>query len=156
MPYHKRDGNLIVDFTAMPDTVPSGSVGGSRRGESSESRRGKKKQNVTLEDSSSSNLAQSFSDFSLDETSQSSQGYNPVHPAYYPHAYFTHDQYATGQAPPHFPSTTDYQDQQSSGGFFDYVFGQGATQGYNQEDSGGYDFPRHSTMWNIISPKFGS
>ncbi|KAK7244265.1 hypothetical protein RIF29_39084 [Crotalaria pallida] len=89
MPYHRRDGNLIVDFTAMPDAVPSDSFGGSRRGESSQSRRGKKKQDVTLEDSSSSNLAQSSSDFSLDETSQSSQGNNPVNPAYYPHAYFT-------------------------------------------------------------------
>ncbi|KAK7256804.1 hypothetical protein RIF29_30304 [Crotalaria pallida] len=36
MPYHRRDGNLIVDFTAMPDMVPSGSIGGSRRGESSQ------------------------------------------------------------------------------------------------------------------------
>ncbi|KAK7266381.1 hypothetical protein RIF29_19025 [Crotalaria pallida] len=53
----------------MLDMVPSGSFGGSRGGES-QSRRGKKKQDVTLEDSSSSNFAQSFSDFNLDKTSQ--------------------------------------------------------------------------------------
>ena len=37
--------------------------------------------------------------------------------------------------------------QQSSSGFFNYVFGQGDTQSDSQNESGGYDLSRHSTMW---------
>lgn len=41
----------------------------------------------------------------------------------------------------------DLYNQQQSGGYFHYFFGQGATQDDSQSESGGYDLPRHSTMW---------
>lgn len=123
------------------------SLPGSRRG-GSHSGRGKRKQNVSLEDSSSSSIAQSFSDFGIDNSSQSSQqSYPPV----YQYPYFnTYNPYASDQAPSYLQPSMNYQDpyhQQSSGGFFDYVFGQGATQDDSQSENRGYDLPRHSTMW---------
>ncbi|OIW21926.1 hypothetical protein TanjilG_15055 [Lupinus angustifolius] len=128
MSLHRRDRNLFDVTSSRSGMVHSSdSFNDSNRIES-QSRRGKKKQNITLEDASSSSLAQSFSDFSIDETSQSSQGYNPMHPVYYPHGYYIHPQYESGQVSSHQSSLMNYQEpyyQQSSQGFFDYVFGQG-------------------------------
>ncbi|WJX20073.1 anthocyanidin 3-O-glucoside 2'''-O-xylosyltransferase [Trifolium repens] len=78
-------------------------------GDVSHSRRGKRKQNVHNEDSSSSSIAQSFSDFEIDP--------------YY---------------------------QQSNGGYFGYVFGQGATLDDSQSESTSNAPPRHSTMCSVI------
>ncbi|CAJ2663101.1 unnamed protein product [Trifolium pratense] len=102
----------------------------------SRSRRGKRKQNVPLEDSSSSSIAQSFSDFGIDDSSQNrQQSYPPI----YQYPYFnSYDQYASDQAPSNYQQTLNYQDpyyEQSSGGFFGYVFGQGATQDNTQSES---------------------
>ncbi|KAF1893136.1 hypothetical protein Lal_00015567 [Lupinus albus] len=73
MPLHRRDHNLIdVTMHRSGMVHSSDSFNGNSRTES-RSRKGKKKQNITLEDASSSSIAQSFSDFSIDETSQSSQ-----------------------------------------------------------------------------------
>lgn len=127
------------------------SFSGDRRG-SSQFRRGRKKQNVPFEDfssSSSSHIEQSFSNFSIDKSSQSSHGYYP--PPAYQYPYFNpYNQYASDQAPPYHQSSMNHHDpydQQQSGGFFDYFFGQGTTQDDGQSESGGYDLPRHSTMW---------
>ncbi|CAJ2656855.1 unnamed protein product [Trifolium pratense] len=114
----------------------------------SRSRRGKRKQNVPLEDSSSSSIAQSFSDFGIGDSSQNSQqSYPPI----YQYPYFnSYNQYASDQAPSNYQQAMNYQDpyyEQSSGGFFGYVFGQGATQDDSQSESTSNAPPRHSTMW---------
>ncbi|KAJ1443313.1 Zinc finger, BED-type [Sesbania bispinosa] len=130
------------------DMVPSDSSFPSNRRGQSQSGRGKKKQNIPPEDSSS-HIAQSFSDFSIDESSQSSQ--------YYPHEYYqypyfnAHNQSASDQTHPYHQLPMNYDDSyypQQSGGFFNYVFGQGATQGDSQNESEGYDLPRHSTKYH--------
>ncbi|KAL2321410.1 hypothetical protein Fmac_030379 [Flemingia macrophylla] len=103
--------------------------------DNSQARRGKKKQNVSHEEySSSSHIEQSFSDFNIDDSSESSQGHYP--PSVYQYPYFNaYNSYASGQVPsyhqPIVNSHSPYYQQQSSG-FFDYVFGQGATQGDSQ------------------------
>ena len=62
---------------SMPNMFPSGSLLGGSRRDGSESRRGRRQQNVTLADSSTSTIAQSFSDFVIGESSESSQGFYP-------------------------------------------------------------------------------
>ena len=66
VPYNRCDKSLVIDMTiARPNMFPYGSsLGGSRRG-GSESRRGRRQQNVTLEYSFASNIVQSFSDFGI-------------------------------------------------------------------------------------------
>ncbi|CAJ2644071.1 unnamed protein product [Trifolium pratense] len=114
----------------------------------SRSRRGKRKQNVPLEDSSSSSIAQNFSDSEIGDSSQNSQqSYPPI----YQYPYFnSYNQYVSDQAPSNYQQTMNYQDpyyEQSSGGFFGYVFGQGATQDDSQSESTSNAPPRLSTMW---------
>ncbi|KAI5383807.1 hypothetical protein KIW84_070963 [Lathyrus oleraceus] len=100
------------------------------RGNVSQSgRKGKRKQNVPLEYSSSSSIAHSFSDFRIGDSAQSSQqSYPPV----YQYSYFNpYNQYPSDQAPQYYQQSTNYHNhyhQQSSDDFFGYVFGQGATQ----------------------------
>ena len=147
VPYNRRDRSLVIDMTSFrPDMPSDSSLGGSRRG-GSHSKRGRRQKNIANEESSTSNIEQSFSDFGIDESSQSSQGYPP----YYQHPYLsTYDQYTSGQAPPYYQLPMSCQNpyyQQSSSGFFNYVFGQGDTQSDSQNESGGYDLPHHSTMW---------
>ncbi|CAL5184665.1 unnamed protein product [Lathyrus oleraceus] len=119
------------------------------RGNVSQSRRmGKRKQNVPLEDSSSSSIAHSFSDFGIGDSSQSSQqSYPPV----YQYLYFNpYNQYPSDQAPPYYQQSTNYHNpyhQQSSDDFFGYVFGQRATQDDSQSKNTSYAPSRHSTMW---------
>lgn len=119
------------------------------RGNVSQSgRKGKRKQNVPLEYSSSSSIAHSFSDFGIGDSAQSSQqSYPPV----YQYSYFNpYNQYPSDQAPPYYQQSTNYHNhyhQQSSDDFFGYVFGQGATQDDNQSENTSYAHSRHSTMW---------
>ncbi|KAF1892684.1 hypothetical protein Lal_00031956 [Lupinus albus] len=84
-----------------------------------------KRKNITLDDASSSSLAQSF--MSL---------------------------YASGQFSPYRSSSIDYQEpyyQQSSNGFFCYVFGQRATRDGSRDANEDYAPPRHSNMWDVMS-----
>ncbi|XP_019416442.1 PREDICTED: uncharacterized protein LOC109327740 [Lupinus angustifolius] len=56
----------------------------------------------------------------------------------------------SGQVPSHQSSLMNYQEpyyQQSSHGFFDYVFGQGPTQDDSQYDNEDYAPQHHSSMW---------
>ncbi|KAK2416184.1 hypothetical protein QL285_038601 [Trifolium repens] len=119
-------------------------------GDVSHSRRGKRKQNVPLEDSSSSSssFAQSFSDFGIGDSSQiSQQSYPPI----YQYPYFnSYNQYPSDQAPSNYQQSMNYEDpyyHQSSGGYFGYVFGQGASQDDSQSETTSNAPPRHSTMW---------
>ncbi|WJX45688.1 hypothetical protein P8452_32550 [Trifolium repens] len=117
-------------------------------GDVSHSRRGKRKQNVPLEDSSSSSIAQSFSDFGIGDSSQiSQQSYPPI----YQYPYFnSYNQYPSDQAPSNYQQSMNYEDpyyQQSSGGYFGYVFGQGASRDDSQSESASNAPPRHSTTW---------
>ncbi|XP_050895427.1 uncharacterized protein LOC127102053 [Lathyrus oleraceus] len=127
-----RSDNLLIDT----------------RGNVSQSgRKGKRKQNVPLEDSSSSSIAHSFSDFGIGDSSQSSQqSYPPV----YEYSYFNpYNQYRSDQAPPYYQQSTNYHNsyhQQSSDVFF-YFFGQRATQDDSQSKNTSYAPSRHSTMW---------
>lgn len=142
VPYNRRDTNLVVNFTTPgADMDSSDHLQFGKR---------KKNQHVLLEDSSSSShIEQSFSYLGIDESSQSSQGYYPP-PVYqfpYSNAY---NPYTSNQVPPYYQSSMNQDDlynQQQSGGYFHYFFGQGATQDDSQSESGGYDLPRHSTMW---------
>ena len=112
----------------------------------SQSRRGRTKEIVPQEESSSSHVAQSLSEFSIGDSSQTSQGY---YPGTYQYPYFnTHNEYTSGGDPSLHPSSTNYDPyhQQQSCGFFGYVFGQGDTQDDSQSESGNYDLARHSTM----------
>ncbi|KAF1881827.1 hypothetical protein Lal_00042536 [Lupinus albus] len=72
MPLHKRDHNLIDVTMHRSGMVHSNDLFNGNSRTESQSKKGKKKQNITLKDASSSSIAQSFSDFSIDETSQSS------------------------------------------------------------------------------------
>ncbi|KAK2403767.1 hypothetical protein QL285_053173 [Trifolium repens] len=105
-------------------------------GDVSHSRRGKRKQNVHNEDSSSSSIAQSFSDFRIGDSSQNSQ---QSYPLIYQYPYFnSYNQYPSDQTPSNYQQSMNYEDpyyQQSNGGYFGYVFGQGATQDDSQSES---------------------
>nr|KYP76054.1 hypothetical protein KK1_020275 [Cajanus cajan] len=130
-PYNRRDTNLVIDFTtSMPGMIPPDrSFSGDNRRDNSQVRRGKNKQNVSCQDSSSSHIEQSFSEFNIDDSSESSQGYYP--PLVYQHPYFNaYNQYGSDQVPSYHQPSMNYNYlyyQQQSGGFFYYVFGQGAT-----------------------------
>ncbi|KAK2436307.1 hypothetical protein QL285_021307 [Trifolium repens] len=118
-PIYRRYRNLIDMDRSDGSLLNSG-------GDVSHSRRGKRKQNVPLEDSSSSSsIAQSFSDFAIGDSSQiSQQSYPPI----YQYPYFnSYNQYPSDQAPSNFQQSMNYEDpyyHQSSGGYFAYVFGQ--------------------------------
>ncbi|KAL2338978.1 hypothetical protein Fmac_013424 [Flemingia macrophylla] len=150
IPYNRRDTNLVIDFTtSIPGMIPPDHSFPHNSRDNSQAMRGKKKQNVSHEEySSSSHIEQSFSDFNIDNSSESSQGHYP--PSVYQYPYFNaYNPYASGQVPSyHQPSVNSHSPyyQQQSSGFFDYVFGQGATQGDSQSESGYYDQPRHSTI----------
>ncbi|KAI5429081.1 hypothetical protein KIW84_033901 [Lathyrus oleraceus] len=119
------------------------------RGNVSQSgRKGKRKQNVPLEDSSSSSISHSFSDFGIGDSSQSSQqSYPPV----YQYSYFNpYNKYPSDQAPPYYQRSMNYHNpyhQQSSNDFFGYVFGRRATQDDSQGENTSYAPSCHSTMW---------
>ncbi|CAL5187059.1 unnamed protein product [Lathyrus oleraceus] len=122
------------------------------RGNVSQSgRKGKRKQNVPLEDSSSSSIAHSFSDFGIGDSSQSSQQSYPPYPPVCQYSYFNpYNQYPSDQAPSYYQQSMNYHNpyhQQSNDDFFGYIFGQGATQDDSQSENTSYAPPRHSTMW---------
>ncbi|KAK2409733.1 hypothetical protein QL285_045143 [Trifolium repens] len=138
-PIYRRYRNLTEMDRSDGSLLNSG-------GNVSHSRRGKRKQNVHNEDSSSSSIAQSFSDFGIGDSSQNSQqSYPPI----YQYPYFnSYNQYPSDQTPSNYQQSINYEDpyyQQSNGGYFGYVFGQGATQDDSQSTSNAP--PRHSTMW---------
>ena len=147
-PYHETPPNYRR-YRNLTDMDCSDNLLIETRGNVSQSgRKGKRKQNVPLEDSSSSSIAHSFSDFGIGDSSQSSQqSYPPV----YQYSYFnSYNQYPSDQAPPYYQQSTNYHNpyhQQSSGDFFSCVFGQRATQDDSQSENTSYAPSRHSTMW---------
>ncbi|CAL5208768.1 unnamed protein product [Lathyrus oleraceus] len=147
-PYHETPPNYRR-YRNLTDMDHSDNLLIETRGNVSQSgRKGKMKQNVPLEDSSSSSIAHSFSDFRIGDSSQSSQ---QSYPLVYQYSYFNpYNQYPSDQAPPYYQQSTNYHNpyhQQSSDDFFGYLFGQGATQDDNQSENTSYAPSRHSTMW---------
>ncbi|KAI5431389.1 hypothetical protein KIW84_035537 [Lathyrus oleraceus] len=118
-PYHETPPNYRR-YRNLTDMDRSDNLLIETRGNVSQSgRKRKRKQNVPLEDSSSSSIAPSFSDFGIDDSSQSSQqSYPPV----YQYSYFnSYNQYPSDQAHPYYQQSTNYHNpyhQQSSGDFF--------------------------------------
>ncbi|XP_050916609.1 uncharacterized protein LOC127131733 [Lathyrus oleraceus] len=97
-PYHETPPNYRR-YRNLTDMDRSDNLLIETRGNVSQSgRKRKRKQNVPLEDSSSSSIAPSFSDFGIDDSSQSSQqSYPPV----YQYSYFnSYNQYPSDQAHP--------------------------------------------------------
>lgn len=145
-PYSESPNRRYRSLTGM--TPSNSSLPGGRRESSKSRKKGKRKQKVSLEDSSSSSIAQSFGDFGIGDSSQSSQvSYPPVY--HYP-SFNPYNQYASDEASSYSHQSMNYEDpyhQQSSSGFYGYIFGQGATQDDSQSESRDYDPPRHSTMW---------
>jgi hypothetical protein len=158
-------GGFCIDMAHYGVNPSSGSTSDTHRGGSQSRRR--RQQHDAPENSSSISMAQSFSDFGVGESSQSSQSYYPPPPpppyyqpfpynypsyGYYPQESHYYPSIPSYNQPPHyFPSVPfSYQEEQvdnTTSGSFDFSVGQGWGSNDNQGEGNDYDPPRHSTMW---------
>ncbi|KAI5419425.1 hypothetical protein KIW84_043558 [Lathyrus oleraceus] len=99
-PYHETPPNYRR-YRNLTDMDRSDNLLIETRGNVSQSgRKGKRKQNVPLEDSSFSSIAHSFSDFGINDSSQSSQ---QSYPHVYQYSYLnSYNQYPSDQAPSYY------------------------------------------------------
>lgn len=116
VPYGIRNQGFVIDMSSIPIRDRSERSGEETSQHESQSRR---RQRIDISgDSSYSNISQSLSNFSIDDSTQSTQGYPPFYhqPYYQPPSYY--------QLPPYY-QPPPMEQHQSSGQFFNYIFGQG-------------------------------
>lgn len=79
IPYNRRDASLVVDMTRYRSDMPSNSSLADNRRTCSQPKRGKRQQDISNQEYSTSNIEEGFSEVSINDSAQSSTTRNHCH-----------------------------------------------------------------------------